>query len=177
VLLVEVMVEDVGAVLEPAEDIKKEKKHHKEKKEKKHKHKHKSSHKKAKGERVENGLDGAEKTSVKYQNGNLQDAKHLENSRAAGYDSAPESGEIPVEAAADEEVAGDTMQEEEAVERGNATEPSVVPAKHASDVAKDVAETRYCSQCTEVKVEFLWRCSTLHMILFCILYLLNPAKT
>lgn len=170
-------MEDVGAVLEPAENIKKEKKYHKEKKEKKHKHKHKSSHKKGKGERAENGLDGAEKTPVKYQNGDLQDAKHLENSRAAGYDSAPESGEIPVEAAAEEEVAGDTMQEEEAVERGNTTEPPVVPAEDASDVAKEVAETRCCSLSTEVKVVLSWRCSTLHMKLSCILYLLNPAKT
>ncbi len=135
------MLEDVGAVLEPADDIKKEKKHHKEKKDKKHKHKHKSSHKKDKGERVENGLDATEKV-VKDQNGDLQGAKHLENNKAAGYDSAPESGEIPVEATAEEEVAGKAMQREAVVETERPTSPPVATVEGTSDLAKGVSETR-----------------------------------
>lgn len=112
--LLEVMVEDHGTVLETAADVTKEKKLHKSKKDKKHKHKHKSGQKRDKGEKAETGA-APDKAVKEHDAAQLTPEARLENGDKLSYDSAPESGEIPVAETAEQDVDGKEMQAGEAV--------------------------------------------------------------
>ncbi|BDA48356.1 probable serine/threonine-protein kinase PRP4 homolog at C-terminar half [Coccomyxa sp. Obi] len=138
-----------GDVLEQGEDVPVIKKHHKEKKDKKSKHKHKSSHKKKKIDKSNNGLEGTEKVADElagkgHAAKDLHEVKDVDNGKAAGYDSSPESGEIPVDAAVDEDVAEKKVQEGDSGEAVATVEPGVSSgdALVNSEMATDVDEAR-----------------------------------
>lgn len=135
-----------GGVLEQGENVPAIKKHHKEKKEKKHKNKHKSSHKKKKSDKSNDVLEGIEKVADERDGkGHTAESEvmDLDNGKVAGYDSSPESGEIPVDAAVDEDLVETKVQEGDSRGAGATTEPGA-PSGDAmeSEMAKDVHDAR-----------------------------------
>ncbi len=149
-----------GIALEQGEEVTEVKKHHKEKKEKKHKHKHKSSHKKKKIDKSNNGVEGTEKVAVEgdgkgHVAKDVLDVKDLENGKIAEYESSPESGEIPVEAPLDEDMAEKEVQEGQSGEAVATTEAGAASgdAVENPELAKDVHEARCVLECSVHVVE------------------------
>lgn len=146
---VAVMDSSPGGVLEQGEDGPAIKKHRKEKKDKKHKHKHKTSHKKRKSDKSNNVLEGAEKVAdvgdgKGHAAKDVHEVMDMDNGKAAGYDSSPESGEIPVDVAVDEDMAEKKVQEGDSGEAGATAEPGVPSADAVveAEMAKDVHEAK-----------------------------------